>query len=106
MKLLDAEPTARRLAAAILADIVLNSAAGGDFAPEIAKGRELFRSRVAPDLHGLFETVLAESPLGDDPPAPAGALPPATTLVSGWLVLGAVLLLLLGIGAYVAILRR
>jgi hypothetical protein len=59
---------ATRLARAILADIQLyNAEAIGQASPAvneaIAEGRALFRSRVDPSLHSVFETALAASSL-------------------------------------------
>jgi hypothetical protein len=68
VELIDAEPRARRLARTVVSDIVLYNekqlAAGADLSGEIAEGRSLFRSRVAPSLHWIFDDVLAGTPLG------------------------------------------
>ena len=60
---------AERLARAILSDILLyHEAELRDASPKLAgavqEGRELFRGRVAPALHEVFERLLAESRLG------------------------------------------
>lgn len=64
MSPIDDEEKATRLARAIVADIRLyNEAAitaGKDITPQVAEGRELFRSRVVPALHRIFETAIAD----------------------------------------------
>jgi hypothetical protein len=64
---IDTEAKARALAAAVLTDLRLHFAeiiaSDGDLAPVLAEGRALFRSRVVPELHPLFDTVLLEAAL-------------------------------------------
>lgn len=64
MKLLDDPERARRLALAILSDVTLYNqeaiASGGDLTAPVAEGRELYRSRTAPSLHGIYEELVAE----------------------------------------------
>jgi hypothetical protein len=66
LSLIDDPKEAERLANAILDDITLDNASRvsasrdltADLAAEIDEGRELFRSRVAPALHGVFDEEL------------------------------------------------
>jgi hypothetical protein len=114
--LIDTEEAARRLGRAILADIQLYNAdtiaAGGDLGPVIAEGRELFRARVVPALHPVFEQMLDEAPFrghGAPPGAPAPVAPPAPPLDSSqtgapWVGLAA-LLVVLGVVLYVLLVR-
>jgi hypothetical protein len=64
---IDTEPKARALAVAVLTDLRLHFAeeiaAGGDLSPVVDEGRALYQSRVVPELHPLFDTVLLEAAL-------------------------------------------
>ncbi len=68
--------TPRKLARAIVSDIRLYHAekieAGTDLASEIEEGRMLFRARVTPEFHQVFEDEVA--PLGAPAPGPRPAL--------------------------------
>ena len=66
------EDPARRLARAIVSDIRLyhaqRIAEGQDMSEPIDEGRQLFRSRVDPALHPVFEQVLGELLAPEPPP--------------------------------------
>jgi hypothetical protein len=65
MATIDSAPKARKLAQAVLVDLRREHAdliaAGGDLGEVLAEGQALYRSRVVPELHALFETVLLEA---------------------------------------------
>ncbi|HMJ13234.1 MAG TPA: hypothetical protein VK524_17560 [Polyangiaceae bacterium] len=88
VELIETEERARRLARTIASDIVLYNrerpTPGADLSGEIAEGRSLFYSRVAPTLHWVFDQVLEASPLGTGKPAeaPAAAQPPSAALAA------------------------
>jgi hypothetical protein len=79
MSLIEDEAKATRLARAIAADIELyNEAAitaGTDLTPQIQEGRELFRSRVVPAFHAVFEDVIGKSRVMQRPPPTTAASP-------------------------------
>src|SRR4051794_2996638 len=81
VRLIDSEEGARRLSRVILSDIELYNKerirVGASLASEIEEGRRLFRSRVAPDLFPLFETVLADKKFGGGGAASPVAAAPA-----------------------------
>ena len=93
--MIDSAEAAQRLATAILDDITLENDARvrdaqdleQELAPEIEEGRALFRARVAPDLHKVFEDeILAWRGRAKDR---AAALAPAKVDVSRLLLLAA-----------------
>lgn len=61
--MIDDTEKAKRLASAIASDLKLYSrekiAAGEDVSAEIAEARELFNSRVSPELRGLLDEAIA-----------------------------------------------
>jgi hypothetical protein len=72
MAKITSEDSSRRLAEAIVSDIVLYNdeeiRAGGDISGSIAEGRKLFESRVSPEYHSLLEAEL-QSRLGQLAPS-------------------------------------
>jgi hypothetical protein len=77
--MIDDPEAAARLARAIVADIRLYNAAkiaAGDVRDEVAEGRELFRSRVAPAQHDVYEREAAALPIGGDVAPPAASAEP------------------------------
>jgi hypothetical protein len=75
VELIDTEQRARRLARAVATDIVLYNekqlSAGADLSREIAEGRSHFCARVTPDLHWIFDEVLAGTALGKKAVSPS-----------------------------------
>ncbi len=109
--MIDTAEAAQRLATAILDDITLGNDARvraakdleQELAPEIEQGRQLFRSRVAPDLHPIFEDeILAWRGRAKDR---AAALAPAKVDVSRLLVLVALVVALGAVIAWLALRR-
>jgi hypothetical protein len=113
---IDSEEKARRLARAILADIQLYNAEtiarGGDLTDVIAEGRALYRGRVVPELHPLFEAMLDEAPFAGnrerrdtmgtvEEPAPPSA---ASGDNARWIAV-AVLLFTVGVALYLFLSR-
>jgi hypothetical protein len=115
---IETEEAARRLARAIVADIRLYHqeavASGADLTEEIGEGRALFQSRVEPSLHGVYEHTLEEvglatagtlAPLERGAPPLAPGLfesPPAPATSVPWPLIGAFLIVALGVGYWLA----
>jgi hypothetical protein len=78
---IDGEDEARRLARVIASDIKIYNtakiASGGDISGEINEGRTLFKGRVVPALHGIFDEVLADKGLAAGKPAARAEAPAA-----------------------------
>lgn len=67
------EEAARRLAKAIVADIVLYQGVEGLSSDAAAEGRQLFASRVDPNLLSVFEEEIAARRGGAPLPPPSGS---------------------------------
>ena len=109
--MIDTAEAAQRLAMAILDDITLENDARvraaqdleRELAPEIEEGRRLFRSRVAPDLHAIFEDELLA--WRGRAKGRAVALAPAKVDVSRLLLLAALVAAFAAVVAWLALRR-
>jgi hypothetical protein len=87
MALIETEEAAGRLARVIASDIEIYNRqkiqTGADLSAELAEGYRLFRSRVAPSLLPVFETVLTDKGLlAGKTPTPARLAPPVAARVA------------------------